>query len=85
MQGWNASKAKVYFSQILDNAVTEPQLVYRHGKPTGVLLSYEEYMRNRHHIGTKPLSAWFDELQQIDEGDFTPPERSDRKNTLFEP
>lgn len=87
MQDWTASTAKLHFSQVLDSAAAEPQVVYRRGKPVGVVLSYAEYTRNRHLLGQKSLAAWLADLRQIDDGDdaapdFEAPQRRDRPDPL---
>ncbi len=43
MKTWPATKAKQHFSQMIDGAEVEPQLVIRRGEPSGVVISYNEY------------------------------------------
>jgi len=42
---WQVQEAKNKFSQVLDQAETEPQVITRHGRKSGVLMSYKEYRR----------------------------------------
>jgi prevent-host-death family protein len=42
---WQVQEAKNKFSQVLDQAVKEPQLITRHGRKAGVVMSYEDYRR----------------------------------------
>lgn len=45
---WQVQEAKQRFSELLRRAVTEgPQVVTRHGQPTVVVLSADEYHRLR--------------------------------------
>lgn len=43
---WQVQEAKNKFSQVLDQAVNEPQVITRHGRKAGVLMSYEEYRKH---------------------------------------
>jgi prevent-host-death family protein len=42
---WQVQEAKNKFSQVLDQAATEPQVITRHGRKAGVLMSYETYRK----------------------------------------
>jgi prevent-host-death family protein len=42
---WQVQEAKNKFSQVLDQAENEPQVITRHGRKAGVLMSYAEYRR----------------------------------------
>jgi antitoxin Phd len=42
---WQVQEAKNKFSQVLEQAETEPQVITRHGRKAGVLISYAEYCR----------------------------------------
>ena len=79
LHSWTAAEAKLNFSEVLDSAHKEPQLILRHGKPAGVVIDYELY-RSRQTALAPGLSAWLDELTEIHqrEGDFEPPARGDR-------
>lgn len=39
----NASRAQVCLGQILNKVIKEPVTINKHGKPTAVVISYEEY------------------------------------------
>lgn len=43
---WQVQEAKNKFSQVLDQAEEEPQLITRHGRKAGVLMSYETYQKH---------------------------------------
>lgn len=43
---WQVQEAKNKFSQVLDQAENEPQVITRHGRKAGVLISYAEYRRH---------------------------------------
>jgi prevent-host-death family protein len=45
---WSVQDAKNRFSAMLAAARRQPQTVTRHGKPTAVVVSAEEYARLRH-------------------------------------
>jgi prevent-host-death family protein len=42
---WQVQEAKNKFSQVLDQAENEPQVITRHGRKAGVLMSYAEYRK----------------------------------------
>jgi prevent-host-death family protein len=42
---WQVQEAKNKFSEVLERAETEPQVITRHGKKTGVLMSYAQYQK----------------------------------------
>lgn len=86
MKTWDASKAKIYFSRVLDSAVHEPQVVLRRGKPAGVIVSYEEFSQKGASLGKKTMAGRMKELEALNctEADFVPPGRSDRQNPLTE-
>jgi len=46
-RNWSVQDAKNRFSEVLEAARREPQTVTKHGKPTAVLLSADEYARLR--------------------------------------
>jgi prevent-host-death family protein len=42
---WQVQEAKNKFSEVLERAATEPQVITRHGKKAGVLMSYAHYQQ----------------------------------------
>ncbi|MGD9940004.1 MAG: type II toxin-antitoxin system Phd/YefM family antitoxin [Clostridia bacterium] len=61
---WTAVEAKMRFSDLLDSAVHEPQVILRHGKPAGVVIAWETY--NKHEQALKPgIQFYLDELAEI--------------------
>jgi prevent-host-death family protein len=42
---WQVQEAKNKFSEVLERAATEPQVITRHGKKAGVLMSYAQYQQ----------------------------------------
>ena len=87
MKSWNASEAKIHFSQVFENSEAKPQLVLKHGKPVSVVVSYSAF-RNVHDYPPKPssTSGWLEELEEINrhEDDVPEPVRSDRKQPDWE-
>ena len=84
MKSWNAAEAKRRFARILQDAGTEPQLVLLRGKPVGVFISYEAFMRNRKALGERSLGQWIEELSPLHEaeGDMELPPRVDRPDAV---
>lgn len=48
---WQVQEAKNKFSQVLDQAEKEPQVITRHGRKAGVLMSYEAYRKQVNSSG----------------------------------
>jgi antitoxin Phd len=46
-RNWSVQDAKNRFSEVIEAARRDPQTVTKHGKPTAVLLSADEYARLR--------------------------------------
>ena len=67
MRTWQATKAKQHFSQIIDGAEEEPQLVVRRGKPVGVVISYREFLKSGSLSEKKSLTNWLSDLKTINE------------------
>ncbi len=42
---WTLASAKARFSEVVDRAQTDPQVITRHGKPSVVIVSAEEWAR----------------------------------------
>jgi len=81
MKTWQATKAKQHFSQIIDGAKVEPQIVIRRGKPSGVVISYEDYLNSKSLHAKKSLENWLYDLKSINvaEEDISEIDRFDRE------
>ena len=79
LHSWTAAEAKLSFSEVLDSAKTEPQLILRHGKPAGVVIDWALF-QSRQSALLPGLDAWLGELADINqrEGEFETLARSDR-------
>lgn len=68
---WQVQEAKNKFSQVLEQADTEPQIITRHGQKTGVLMSYKEY-RKRVNPAVQTIRALYSGAPKLeaDELDF---------------
>ena len=49
---WTVADAKARLSEVIERAQTDPQLITRHGKPSAVVVSAEEWVRNTERKGT---------------------------------
>jgi prevent-host-death family protein len=49
---WTLAGAKAWFSEVVDRAQAEPQIVTRNGKPSAVIVSAEEWARKTVRKGT---------------------------------
>jgi prevent-host-death family protein len=49
---WTLANAKARLSEVVDRAQTGPQIITRHGKPSAVLVSIEEWARKTVRKGT---------------------------------
>jgi prevent-host-death family protein len=79
LHSWTAADAKVSFSEVLDLAHAEPQLILRHGKPVGVVIDWDLYQSRRSAL-LPGFDSWLAELSNINqrEGEFDLPPRLDR-------
>lgn len=86
MNTWNATEAKHKFPQLLREAGTEPQLVLLRGRPLGVVVGYEQFIRIEAQHSTRTVSEWLDELKTITEteDDPAPEYRRDRREQFGE-
>jgi len=86
MNAWNATDAKRNFSQLLRAAEVQPQLVVRRGKPLGVVMGYQQFVRMEAQQSTNTVAGWRDQLEKIRdvEADLTTPERRDRPDQFGE-
>lgn len=51
-QSWTVAKAKAKLSEVIDRAQSAPQTITRHGKPSVVVISAEEWQRKTARKGT---------------------------------
>ena len=49
---WTVADAKARLSQVIEQAQTEPQIITRHGKPSAVIVSADEWARKTVRKGT---------------------------------
>jgi len=43
MQSMNSREAQNHFGELMNRAIKEPVIINKHGKPSAVLISHEEY------------------------------------------
>lgn len=86
MNTWNATDAKRNFSQLLRAAEVHPQLVVRRGKPLGVIIGYEQFIRMEARQSTNTVAGWLDQLEEIRDREADPvtPDRRDRSDQFGE-
>ncbi|MEX2442816.1 MAG: type II toxin-antitoxin system Phd/YefM family antitoxin [Alkalispirochaeta sp.] len=80
MKTWNATDAKRHFSQVLSGAETTPQVVLLRGKPVGVVVSYDRYVRSEEQTANRTVSDWLRDLDSLrqNEPGMAVAERTDR-------
>jgi prevent-host-death family protein len=49
---WTVAGAKARLSEVIERAQTDPQIITRHGKPSVVVVSAEEWARKSERKGT---------------------------------
>jgi prevent-host-death family protein len=49
---WTVADAKARLSELIERAQTDPQVITRHGKPSAVVVSAEEWARKTQRKGT---------------------------------
>lgn len=49
---WTVAGAKARLSEVIERAQTDPQIITRHGKPSVVIVSAEEWARKTARKGT---------------------------------
>lgn len=49
---WTVAGAKARLSEVIDRAQSDPQVITRHGKPSAVIVSAEEWARKTARKGT---------------------------------
>ena len=49
---WTLADAKARLSEVVERAQTDPQIITRHGKPSAVIVSAEEWARKTARKGT---------------------------------
>jgi prevent-host-death family protein len=80
MTTWNATDAKHKFPRLLREAGTEPQVILVRGRPCGVVIGYEQFVRIEAQYAGRTVSEWLDDLASIEEDDSAPDSRSDRRD-----
>ncbi len=82
MQHWKAAEAKRRFSQLLHQSEEAPQVVLVRDTPVSVVVSYEQFVRNRALGSYRTMDDWLDELSSLHriEGDPAPPDRGGRRD-----
>jgi prevent-host-death family protein len=50
---WTVADAKARLSEVIERAQTDPQIITRHGKPSAVVVSAEEWARKTERKGTR--------------------------------
>jgi prevent-host-death family protein len=71
---WTIADAKARLSEVLERAQTDPQVITRHGKPSAVIVSAEEWARKTERKGTlaefllaSPLRGAGLDLERVDD------------------
>ncbi|MCC8977024.1 type II toxin-antitoxin system Phd/YefM family antitoxin [Bradyrhizobium brasilense] len=49
---WTVADAKARLSEVIERAQTDPQVITRHGKPSAVIVSAQEWARKTARKGT---------------------------------
>lgn len=49
---WTIVDAKARLSEVIERAQTDPQVITRHGKPSAIIVSVEEWARKTERKGT---------------------------------
>jgi prevent-host-death family protein len=52
LDSWTVADAKARLSEVIERAQTDPQIITRHGKPSAVVVSVEEWARKTERKGT---------------------------------
>jgi prevent-host-death family protein len=52
LDSWTVADAKARLSEVIERAQTDPQIITRHGKPSAVVVSAEEWARKTVRKGT---------------------------------
>ncbi|MEX0325561.1 MAG: type II toxin-antitoxin system Phd/YefM family antitoxin [Puniceicoccaceae bacterium] len=66
---WQVQEAKNKFSEVLERAAKEPQVITRHGRKAGVLMSYAEY-RKRLSTGKRTIRSLYAAAPKFDDGEL---------------
>ena len=51
-ESWTVADAKARLSEVIERAQTDPQIITRHGKPSAVVVSAEEWARKTERKGS---------------------------------
>lgn len=52
MDQWTVAGAKARLSEVIERAQTDPQIITRHGRPSVVVVSADEWARKSHRQGS---------------------------------
>jgi prevent-host-death family protein len=90
---WNIAQAKQCFSEVVKQAVDEPQLIYNRNQPVAALISAEDYAAfeawRKAQAQPRSMAEDFEELRKLlreegfEDGLELPP-RADRANVFAE-
>ena len=90
MKTWTIDDAQIRFTDVLQSCSKEPQVVYDHDKPVGVVVSitfFQELAGRKKHSYRPTIGELLDELDEIMAQapiDIDLPVRQDRSNSVFE-
>ena len=85
---WNVAAAKQQLSQVLRDALQEPQTIYSHSRPVAVVVGgemFEEFKAWQTERSARTVGATFAELRSLAGGAgyrLAIPRRKDRRNTF---
>ena len=63
---WTVADAKARLSEVIERAQTDPQIITRHGKPSAVVVSAEEWARKTERKGTLAEFLLASPLRDVD-------------------
>ncbi len=84
---WTVAEARRSFSELLKQAKTAPQLVFRRHEHVAAVVdpdTFQEFLDWLHRRNSRSVEDAFSELRAICEGGMVFPERSDRPNAFAE-
>jgi prevent-host-death family protein len=69
---WQLQEAKNKLSQVIDEALSDPQLITRRGKPVAYVVSAESWERGNRSSLRKALRTWFASVHDALRGNVIP-------------
>ena len=90
MKTWTIYDAKDRFTEVVQSCSEEPQIVYDHGQPVGVMIGvtlFNELIELQHRQPRPTIAELLDELTDIMEHEpveIEIPDRQDRSHPLIE-